>query len=326
MMTEADRVRKYEDLANGCLKKVDKALRQPTLPSAPRAKFLDAVQLWHRAGRFFSVSGEWEDAAISYGRAADMMTSIGCVHEAAVYSLKAGEMMARIDPAEAVDRYHNAVSLYCEIGRFYTAANIQREVARMLEDDDNLIEAMEHYRQAADYYFGDNFADQAIICLREVARIAASLEKFDYATETLEKVAQHSIDQNLLRLNIPNIFLRAGLCQLAAGGPIRKGLKSHKVLKYYLKKWSIIDYAFEFSREHLFLSNLLAIIPKHDMDAFADHVYNFDNVAGLDYGCLLLLNRVREDIQEELDRLERLRIKEELRAKRLEEEGKILAP
>uniref|UniRef100_A0A7S2R3C7 Uncharacterized protein n=1 Tax=Rhizochromulina marina TaxID=1034831 RepID=A0A7S2R3C7_9STRA len=248
------------------------------------------------------------------------MASIGCVHEAAVWSVKAGDMMRRIDPATAVERYLNAVSLYCELGRFYTAANIERDVAEMVLEDGNVEEAQQHFRQASDYYNGDNVIDQAQLCLLQVGMLAASQGNFDLATETFEQVARNDVEHNLRRGNVPDILLRAGLCQLAAGGPIRKGLKSHKVLRFYLKKWPTIDYTFAYSREKLFLTNLLAIIPELDLAAFADHIYNFDNVAGLDEWCLRMLNRVKEDIEEEIDRIEKARIKEELKAKRLQDQ------
>lgn len=82
---------------------------------------------------------------------------------------------------------------------------------------------MDHFRQAADYYMGDNQPEQARACLLKVAQLAALAEKFDLATETFEKVARHEADYNLLRLNVPDTLLRAGLCQLAGAGPIRKG-------------------------------------------------------------------------------------------------------
>lgn len=51
-----------QQLAHACLKKAQQALRQFTLPAAPHLKHLDAVDLWHRAGRAFAVAGEWEDS------------------------------------------------------------------------------------------------------------------------------------------------------------------------------------------------------------------------------------------------------------------------
>ena len=225
-------------------------------------------------------------------------------HQGAVFSLKCAEMMRRVDPAEAVPSYENAIGMYCEIGRFFTAGNLAVAVAELFEEDKNIEEALGYYKQAADYYKGEGYDHQASINLLKVAKLAALTNRFDFATETFEKVSIHYINDNLKRLNVKDLFLRAGLCQLANGGPIFQGLASHKVLQYYILKWKGIDYEFATSRECLFLENMLLVIPKADLHVFADHVYNMDNVVGFDSWCLRLLKRVKEDIEERVFEVE----------------------
>jgi len=302
------------------LKKVDNALRQFLVPNAPQLKFHDAIDWYHRAARAFIVAGEWQDSAEAYAKASDMCAHMGMAHEAAVFSLRAADAMKKIDPGEAITHFRNAVSLYCELGRFFTAGNIQKGVAQMYEEDHNYEECCESYRQASDYYMGENKEQASNQCLLKVAELSALLERFDYATETFEKVALSARDHNMQLLNVNDYFLRAGLCQLANGGPIRKGLHSHKVLRYYLKKWVSVEYSFVYSREYMFLTNLLDLIPGSDLDHFADHVYNFDNVCKLDLWCLRMLNRVREDIEEDIERKIRKAAKEEMEAMRKQEE------
>ena len=48
----------------------------------------------------------------------------------------------------------------------------------------------------------------------------------------------------------------------------------------------------------------MEIIRNGDVTAFADHVYNFDNVVGLESWHLKLLNRVKMCLDDELARLE----------------------
>ena len=60
-----------------------------------------------------------------------MCAHMGLAHEAAVFSLRAADAMKKIDPGEAITHYRNAVSLYCELGRFFTAGNIQKGVAQV---------------------------------------------------------------------------------------------------------------------------------------------------------------------------------------------------
>jgi alpha-soluble NSF attachment protein len=319
MGDELTRIRAFEKHGNAHLKAADRALKQIQIANAPMLKYFDAVDLWNKAGKCFGIATEWEDAAHAYSKAADCMANIGKPHEAAVFSLKSAEMMRRIDPAEAIDSYHNAVSMYCEIGRFYSAANITVGIAELFEQDRNNADALEHYRQASDYYNGENYIAQSCICLLKVAYHAALLSRFEYATETYTKVAKVYIHDNLLRLNLHEIFLKGGICQIAAGGRIKDGLLAHKVLKEYLMIWEDLDYSFKTSREHLFLTNLLLIIPKADLDIFVDHIYNFDNVYGLDSWCLRLLNRVKEDIEEEVNRAFEEKKQKESEAKHLED-------
>ena len=54
-------------------------------------------------------------------------------------------------------------------------------------------------------------------------------ERFSEACEHYERVAEAFATHNVLRLNIPAVFLRAGLCLIADGGPIQGGLYSHTV-------------------------------------------------------------------------------------------------
>ena len=188
-------------------------------------------------------------------------------------------------------------------------------MAELFEEDKNLEEALNYYRQAADYYTGEGHVNQANLQLIKVAKLAALMSRFDFATETFEKVAVSYMSDNLRCLNVNDLFLRAGLCQLAAGGSINGGLASHKVLQWYIAKWHDIDYQFATSRECLFLENMLLVIPKGDISTFADHVYNMDSVVGFDTWSLKLLKRVKEDIEERIFQMEGERKLKEARDK-----------
>ena len=68
MASELERIRKYEAMGNKHLAAAESALRQHTLPNAPKLKFLDAVDLWHKAGKCFAIACEWEDSAHAFNR------------------------------------------------------------------------------------------------------------------------------------------------------------------------------------------------------------------------------------------------------------------
>jgi hypothetical protein len=154
MATELDRVRKFERLAHHHMESANRALLQPTLISSPKLKFFDAISLWHKAGKCFSIAGEWEDSAIAFARAAEFMAKVnanssclvppsmftsqfpqmGCAHEAAVYWHKCAEIHRRIDPIGSIQRYDKSIEGYIEISRFGTAANITVCIAEIYEE------------------------------------------------------------------------------------------------------------------------------------------------------------------------------------------------
>jgi hypothetical protein len=189
----------------------------------------------------------------------------------------------------------------------HSAANLTVTIAELLEDEGlgeglGAYEVMAYYQQASKYYLEEELHDQSCDCLLEVAKRAAKIGRFDLAAETFVTVAKVYVESNLLRPNTPQVFLKAALCHLANGGAISRGLTAHGTLRRAMREWCKIDYAFAHSREFALLENLLEIIPAADVDAFADHVYSYDNVAGLDGWALALLNIVKRDIEDEIDR------------------------
>jgi alpha-soluble NSF attachment protein len=112
----------------------ERALRQITLPNAPKLKFFDTVDLYHKAAKCFSIAGEWEESSNAYAKAATFMVKLNKPHEGAVFWLKSAEMIRRVDPLSSMEPYDTAAKLYVGIGRFATAANITRDMAEMLEE------------------------------------------------------------------------------------------------------------------------------------------------------------------------------------------------
>ena len=148
----------FELKARNDIKLARKKLKGFSIPTAPNVRNEEACEFFQSAARRFRIASKWQDAAECYSKCADLQARMGAVHEAAFYSLEAATCFERQDPAEAIVFMRNAISLYCELGRFGTAANIQVEVAELFESDRNWEEALDAYRQASDYFLG---ADKA---------------------------------------------------------------------------------------------------------------------------------------------------------------------
>ena len=179
--------------------------------------------------------------------------------------------MAKVNPADAIVFYRNAISLLCEVGKFGTAGRLQRKLAEWYEEDRNFDECIDQYRQASDYYLGDGMVQQSDLCLLKCAYYQGLMEEFEDSAE-IYSVGLRCLDSNLVKFNARDYFLRAGLVLLAAGEPY------HKKLKKYLMKFKNRDPSFCYSRECLFVENLIALFGSSDLHVFADHVYNVSSI------------------------------------------------
>ncbi|GMH64600.1 hypothetical protein TrRE_jg5428 [Triparma retinervis] len=282
------------------LANAEKHIMSHVIPNAPTIKFEDATLAYQRAAEAYRICECWQEACDAYAKAADIQVRLGCPEEAASYSSEAAETMVKVNPADAIVFYRNAISLLCEVGKFGTAGRIQRKLAEWYEDDRNFDECIDQYRQASDYYLGDNMIEQSDICLLKCAYYQGLMEEFHEAAEIYSTVGLRCMDSNLRKFNARDSFLRCGLLYLASG------TEHHKKLNRKLMDFKTADPSFAFSRECLFLENVMAMHGSSDIHAFADHIYNFDNVSHMDSWCLEMLFELRVQIQDAYDEKERL--------------------
>ena len=159
----------WSALGNKHLDKAEAIIMNSGVPNAPHIKFEDATASYQRAGEAFRICEKWQEACDAYSKAADIQLRLGCPEEAATFSAEAAEVIERVNPADGIVFYRNCIPLLCEVGRFGTAGRIQRKLAEMYESDRNFDDAIDQYRQASDYYLGDNEVAQSDFCLLKVA-------------------------------------------------------------------------------------------------------------------------------------------------------------
>ena len=242
------------------------------VPNAPNLKFEDATSAYLRAAEGFRMVEKWQEACDAYAKAADIQLRLGCPEEAASLSSEAAEVMAKTNPADSIVFYRNAISLLCEVGKFSTAGRLQRKLAEWYEEDRNFDEAIDQFRQASDYYLGDSMVYQSDLCLIKCAYYHGLMEEFNDSAEIYSNVGLRCLDSNLLKFNAREHFLRAGLVHLAGGED------HHKKLKKKLMAWKTADASFAYSRECLFIENLMALFGSSDIHVFADHIYNVSSL------------------------------------------------
>jgi alpha-soluble NSF attachment protein len=207
-----------ESLADGhsCMARAEKTLtrRGGKVANAPNLQFEDITYLYQRAAEAFRQGEAWQEACDAYAKAADTQLHLNCSEEAAAYSTEAAETMGKINPAESIIFYRNAISLNCEVGKFGIAGRLQRKLAERYEEDRNVEDAITQYRQASDYYLGEGLVAQSDLCLAKVAYYQGLNEEFEKSSEIYANLGLRCLDSNLISLNAREHFLRSGLCLL----------------------------------------------------------------------------------------------------------------
>ena len=164
----------------------------------------------------------------------------------------------------------------------------------------------------------------------KVADLAALEGDYQRAVANYEKVAQSSVDNNLMKWSVKEYFLKAGICHLASqvgsfsyfpaslsffplhsvlrgrwqsissccGGLRLSGfwLQDMVATQRALSTYRDLDPTFQSTREHQLLADLAEACEQGDQEAFADKLFQYDQLSKLDKWKTTILLRVKEGI------------------------------
>lgn len=116
-----------------------------------------------------------------------------------------------------MELYQEAISLFCDMGRFANAAKLEKEIGEMYENDNQPDKCVQHYQQAANYFQGEDSISGAQQCLLKVAHFNALAEKYEEAIKIYEDVAQSCLEKNVLKFNAKGHLFNAGILHLCEG-------------------------------------------------------------------------------------------------------------
>ncbi|KAJ3037461.1 hypothetical protein HDV00_001702 [Rhizophlyctis rosea] len=257
-------------------------------------KLEEAVDLYSKAANAFKLAKMWKEAGDAFVAQADILNRMNERDEACTAYLNASKAYKKASPHDAVRCLQSAVDILVERGRFSAAAQNQKQLAEIYENEiADFAQAMNAYQLAADWYQGEDSNAQASACLLKVGIFAAQLEQFEKAIEKFEQVATASADNQLTRFSLREYFLKAGLCHLCTGDHIRA--------RQALERYQHMDVTFAETRECKFLKALLDALDAGDAQAFTDAVADWDRLSKLDSWKTTLLLKVKKSISEEMD-------------------------
>jgi alpha-soluble NSF attachment protein len=124
----------------------------------------------------------------------------------------------------------------------------------------------------------------------KVADLAALDENYAKATQNYEKVAQASINNNLMRYSVKEYFLKAGICHMAT----KDMVTTHRALINYVE----LDPTFATQREHQLLTDLIQAVEAGDQEMFTEKLFQFDQMSKLDKWKTAILLRIKNNIED----------------------------
>jgi alpha-soluble NSF attachment protein len=124
----------------------------------------------------------------------------------------------------------------------------------------------------------------------KVADLSALEGDYYKSIEHFEKVAATSVTNNLMKYSVKDYFLKSGLCLLAVGDMVATNRA--------LDKYRDMDPTFTSTREHQLLVDLSETVDAGDQEAFADKLYQYDQISKLDKWKTTILLRIKNAIEE----------------------------
>ncbi|CAN8103286.1 unnamed protein product [Discula destructiva] len=254
-------------------------------------KYQEAADLYISAANAFRMQNSNREAGQTFEKAAQIqITHLKEPDDAANTYVDAFKVYRNESPEDAVRCLEFSINQYCTKGNFRRAASHKENLGDLFENQLNdLKRACEAYEVAAGWYDGDGAGALANKLWLKVADIAALDGEYQKAIDSYERVANQSINNNLMRYSVKEYFLKAGICHLAADDMIATNRA--------LEKYRDMDPSFAGQREHQLLVDLMQAIEEGDQDKYADKLYAYDQMSKLDKWKTALFLRIKGNIE-----------------------------
>jgi len=278
-----------EAKAHELVKAADKKLTS-WFASFTGSKYEDAEEIYKKAANQFKVAKCWDEAGATFEKCASCHLKMGSPHDVATAYQDAATCYRKTNTQQALRCYREVVLVHIDLGRFTSAAKVQKEIGEILEAEGDTAAALEEMQKAADYYQAEESHSQANQVLLKVAGLAATTGDYGRAIEIYEQVAISSLESSLLRFSVKTYLLQAGICRLATG--------EIGVAVNALERYEGMDASFATTREGTFLRALVSAYEALDEDAFTDVVREYDEVSRLDVQKTSLLLEIKKKIKD----------------------------
>lgn len=241
-------------------------------------KYDKAIDLFEQAAAQFKMNDNWAEAAEACYRCAEVYEKQKETLDAANKYADSGLCIARIDPQEGQKRMMMAVQIHTEEGRLAAAARVWKDLAELLEEEDQLDDAIDAWQKAADCHESEGTLANALNCHLHIAELEMKEYRFKRASKHYEKCATLALEKNINKGSLREYFYKALLCQFVVSAK-KWNLKNVHVM---LDRFTGMDRKFVGTREHSIVTKCVAAFEAEDVAEFTQVIYEHDKIHKLD--------------------------------------------
>jgi len=242
-------------------------------------RFDAAADLYCLASAQYKIAKNWKKVAIAYTNAAKMCDKANDPFGVAENYKNAGLAYLRVDTAEAAKYFELAANMMLEQTRMSAAAKMFIQVGEICTKANDLTTAVRMYQNAADCFDAESMSASENQVLILIAQLSGTLEDYQKAIKLFEKVAERSLDHQLLKWGCKEHYFKAMLCWLAWSASNHDQLEHAEIA---LLSYKEICPAFDGTRECKFVSEALIAMKDGDLEKLQDAIIDFDSMFRLD--------------------------------------------
>ena len=293
----SNRHKYHKTRAKKLMAKAEKSLHAKLIMNGFFLKFETSAFQFYQAALSFRACAVWRDAGYCLVRCAGLhQYRLRNLFEAALLYSEAAEVYEKIDKGESMKYFKQAISLYCDLGRFDIAGKIQKKLAISQLRLKHYEEAAEGFRKASDFL--SNLPEQSNVCLEKAAECLIELNEYQTASDLYTIIAESYAQSNLQYFNCRDKLFRGVMCLFGepmvpdyddddsstftpAAGSVDDGSEEkYANIKAVVASYEKIDVLWRCSKEVRFINNIIDCRLEYDQNEFADNLYYYHNMHG----------------------------------------------
>lgn len=156
-------------------------------------KYEDAAEAFKGSGNAYKLASLWQSAGDVFLKASDAYEMVDSANDSTNMIVEAAQCYRKVNPLDSVKAYRRVIGKYNDVGKFGQSARYCKEMAEVYEADNNKIDALAAYQEAADLFNSDNKKLTGNQCLVKVATLASEAGELMRAANIYEELGKESM-------------------------------------------------------------------------------------------------------------------------------------